>query len=160
MRKHYMFLVALCVLASTSVTQASVSFVGNLEDNPNTSEISSWSRSSVTKSFDIDLNNLYGSDGYVIMNTANTGGVAQSVLHSIVESSPSYTGNIAYSGAGAGVSGSYNGAANILNPTDTGVLNTGYSGFGGAAGVVIPLQELFSYTLNRDLAAGKPYALV
>ena len=155
--KHKTAIVILsCALGGTTLTQAAISFVGSLENNPNTFEIGRWSRASVAKSFDIDGNNLYGTDGYALMNTSNSSAQA-GPLASIVQSAPSYTSGIAYTAASVGFSSSFNGAEDVLNPGDTGTLNLGYAGVDSDPNIAVPLQEVFAYTLNRDMATGETF---
>lgn len=139
------------------VSSDMVTVVGSLQDNPNTAEVGRWSRTSVAKTFDIDGDDYYGTDGYTWTNDNNSGG-KQAVLTSLTESVPTYlTGGIVYTGAGAGASGSFTGAEDRLNPTDTGVENVGYAGVDYASGsaAVQTLQEVFAYTMARDMFKGE-----
>lgn len=157
MKHKAAILIVTSALAGTTLTHAAVSFVGSLENNPNTFEIGRWSLASVVKSFDIDGNNLYGSDGYALMNTTNSAAAA-GPLDSITQSAPSYTLGIAYTAASAGFSSSYFGAEDVLLPGNTGgTLNLGYAGVDAAPNVVVPLQEVFAYTLNRNMATGETF---
>lgn len=153
-------MMAVMTLVASSVHADSVTFVGSLENNPNTFEIGRWSRTSVAKTFDIDGDDYYGTDGYTWANTGNSG-AKQPVFANLDEDAPSYLpGGIAFTGTGAGTSGasgSFSGAEDRLNDTDTGVVNVGYMGVdypSGDAGVTV-LQEVFAYTLNRDLGKGE-----
>lgn len=149
---------AFLAFTATSV-QAAVTFVGSLTDDTST-QISSWSNTTVSKSLDIDGDNYYGSDGYTWMNTDDTSGNPQDVLHSIAQSAPSYTGNITYSGAVSGVSGSFEGADDRLLPNGTGSANVGYAGpnYNQTTGATV-LQSLFSYTMNRDMDSNETIRL-
>lgn len=157
MHKHVFGLATVAIVMFVVNAASAVSFVGSLANNPNTFEIGRWSRTSVVKTFDIDGNNFYGTDGFTWMNEGNSG-AKQAVLANLVESAPSYfTGGIAYTGVGSGASGSFSGSENRLNPTDTGVANVGYVGVdlpSGDAGILV-LQEAFSYTMVRDMLGGE-----
>jgi len=149
-------LITSLVLALFATTgHAAVSFVGSLQDDSAT-EISNWSRTSVAKTYDIDGDNYYGTDGYTWMNTDDSSGNPKAVLHSLDESAPSYTSGIAYTGAGSGVSGSFAGADDRRNAADTANENVGYAGanHNGTTGATV-LQELFAYTMNRDMLGGE-----
>ena len=148
------------VVAMVAVTaSANVVFVGSLQ-NDSSAEISGWSSRSTAKSLDSDGDNYYGTDGYTWMNTDDSSGSAVALLHSYVESAPSYVGGIAYTGTGDGVSGSWSGADDRLLPDGTGSANVGYAGADhtGTTGATV-LQELFSYTMNRDMAADETIRL-
>ncbi len=134
--------------------QASVITVGSVE-NVNPFEPGQWSRTSTAKTYDIDDNDYYGSDGYTWMNDSNSSAVF-GPLDNLAQSVPSYfSSGIAYTGAGAGVSSSFNGAQDRLDPTGSFGVNVGYSGVDYAASDVgvETLQEVFSYTMNRDMLA-------
>lgn len=149
---------------------AAVVFEASLDNNPTAAGVSAfqigrWSRATTVKFHDIDGDNLYGSDGYILMNTSNVGG-AVLALDSSVQSTPSYTSAISFSGAATGTggaggySGSFNLAAQALNPTDTGTVNLGYAGYrDDADNTAVPLQELFSYTMNRDMGGSETIRL-
>lgn len=157
--------VALAALALSALsTNANVSYVGSIQDNSN-SQVSSWSDVNVAKTFDLDGDNYYGSDGYTWMNdSGNSAGTL--VLNSLVESAPSYAGGIAYTGAGVvlngepGRSGSTAGAADRLLPDGTGTANVGYAGvnYGNTTGATV-LQTMFAYTMNRDMVANETIRL-
>jgi len=151
---------AVCAVALSAQTASAdtVTVAGSLQDNPNSFEIGRWSRTSNAKTFDLDGDNFYGTDGYAWMNDSNVSGKV-SVFTSLTESAPSYTGNIAYTGFGSGASSSFSGAEDRLNPTDTGTVNVGYAGVdypSGDSGVQT-LQEVFAYTLNRDMLAKETF---
>lgn len=145
--------ITLALLALTGSSQGAITFSSSLADNPNSFEVGRWSSAATVKSQDIDGNNIYGSDGYIIMNTANDTGGTSAVLFSALASSPSYTSAISYTGAGAGSSGSFNGSEDALAPDGVAIVNVGYAGLDGSSADAI--QELFSYTMNRDMAAGE-----
>ena len=145
--------------------QAAVTFVSSLQ-NDSSSEISSWSATGTAKSADLDGNNYYGSDGYSWMNASGSGGVT-TALTSLVESAPSYTSGITYTGSGTG-STSYSGSHgpltdNRLIPAGTGIddVSVGYAGinYAGTATGATVLQEIFSYTMNRNMAVGETIRL-
>lgn len=144
--------------------QAAVSFVSSLP-NDSSSEISEWSKTGTAKSSDLDGNNYYGSDGYSWMNASGSGGTT-TVFASLVESAPSYTSGIAYTGSGAGsssYSGSYGaGTDDRFNPEGTGTANfsVGYAGinYSSTTGATV-LQEIFSYTMNRNMSVGETIRL-
>ena len=138
--------------------QAAVTFLSSLQ-NDSLSEISNWSSTGTSKSSDLDGNNFYGSDGYTWMNNSGGGG-AEAVLYSPIESGPSYTSGIAYTGSGTGVSGSYFAADDRLDSSGAGAVNVGYAGVNhnGTTGATT-LQELFAYTMNRDMADGETIRL-
>jgi len=146
-------------LSFITSASAAVTFIGSIEDNSSL-EVSRWSDVATIKSFDIDGDNFYGTDGYFWANGSNLGGIV-GVLASSAASSPSYTGGIAYSGTGSGQSASFNGAANRLGPAGSGNVNVGYAGVNYAANdtAVQTLQDVFTYTLTRDLAAGETLRL-
>ena len=133
-------------------TRGSIIVIGSLE-NVNPFEPGRWSSTGTAKTFDIDHNDYYGSDGYSWMNAAiNT--TLLPPLANLVESVPSYfSSGIAYTGAGAGVSSAFTGAQDRLDPTGSYGVNVGYSGVDypdNDLGVAT-LQEVFSYTMNRDM---------
>lgn len=152
------FIIVLATIGVAHSASAAISYFNHLANNPNDFEVGRWSRSTTIKTYDLDGDNVYGSDGYVLMNTSNAGSLV-GVLASSLESAPSYTTAISYTGAGAGASGSFNGAENVLNPGATAAVNLGYAGYTGPAGAAIPLQELFTYTMNRDMTGGETIRL-
>ena len=157
----------LTLLLTHGATQAAVVFVSGSLTNDIGSQISNWSAASTTKTRDINSDNRYGSDGYTWMNAANdSGGVNANALANIVESAPSYTGGIAYTGATTGgasaASGSFSGADDRLLPNGTGSANVGYAGvnYNGAAGnPQNTMQQLFAYTMNRSMNPGETIRL-
>ena len=160
--KLYGTILALGALAIPA--QASVVFVGSLQ-NDSSSEISLWSDTGTTKSLDLDGNNYYGSDGYSWMNTDDATGAFTTVFHGLAESAPSYTSGIAYTGSGTGSVGSsasFSGADDRLIPAGTGTddVNVGYAGinYGSSTGATV-MQELFAYTMNRDMVVGETIRL-
>ena len=146
------FAFGFAALALVTSANAAVTFAGSILNNAS-SEVSSWSSTSAAKTLDIDGNNFYGSNGYAWMNNSGSGGVA-GVFDSLTAVSPSYTGSITYSGAGPGVSGSFSGAGDRLDPTGVTPTNVGYAG-ANVGGNVSTLQSLFTYTMNRDMVAGE-----
>lgn len=147
----------LCCLSNAD---AAVVFVGSTENTlATTFEVGRWSRTSVVKTFDIDADDYYGTDGYTWINTDDSSGAKKTVFHSLDESAPSYfAGGIAYTGVGAGASGSFSGAQDRLSATDTPPNeNVGYAGVdypSGDSGVQT-LQEVFAYTMNRNMASSE-----
>jgi hypothetical protein len=137
-------------------------FSGSIADNPGSDfEVGRWSRASTIKTFDIDGDNIYGTDGYILMNTSNDPAQVGPLVSSTA-STPSYLSGISYSGPVAnGRSGSHSNAAAILPPGDPGGanLNLGYAGIDVDTGGEITHQELFSYTLNRDMTTGETIRL-
>lgn len=148
----------LMFLLSHGVAQATVTFVGSLQ-NDISMQISAWSNTSVTKTLDLDSNNGYGSDGYAWMNSNDADGNPKAVFESLIESAPAYfTGGIAYTGAGSGVSGSFAGSDDRLLPDGTGSANVGYAGvnYNDTTGATV-IQSLFGYTMNRDMNVGETF---
>ena len=137
---------------------ATLTTVGSVENTAaNGYEVGRWSRTSTAKTHDIDDNDYYGSDGYAWMNNSSLT-TTPGPLDSLVQSAPSYfSSGIAYTGAGAGLSSSYSGAEDRLNAAGSGIANVGYSGVDYAANDVgvETLQEVFSYTMNRDMLGGE-----
>jgi hypothetical protein len=144
----------LALVCNTGLAAPGVIFVGSIQ-NDSSSEISEWSDSAVTKSLDIDNDDLYGTDGYSWVNTSDSGNPV-AVLASLDESAPSYAAGIAHTGAGGGVSGSYSGADDRRNAADTADVNVGYAGpnYNGTTGATV-LQELFAYTMSSDMLNGE-----
>lgn len=154
-------LIAMTLAAMTftmNVANAAVTFSGTLTNDIGT-QISFWSSSTVAKTQDIGGDNRYGTDGYTWMNNSNNFGAPAGVLASLVQSAPSYTGGIAYTGTGEGASGSFNGADDRLLPSGTGTANqnVGYAGANHATLTLrstTTLQQLFAYTMNRNMNVG------
>lgn len=168
MRSFAILLVASGLSSLCGDACAAIVFHASLENNPTSTagpsqfEIGRWSRTTTIKTYDIDGDNFYGSDGYVLMNTSNLA-AAVAALDSSIQSTPSYLSAITFSGAATGTggaggySGSFSDAAQVLTPADSGpTLNLGYAGYrDDTDNTAVPLQELFSYTMNRNMDAGE-----
>ena len=150
------FAFGFAALALVTTANAAVTFAGSILNNAS-SEVSSWSSTSAAKTLDIDGNNYYGSDGYAWMNNIDADGEPKTVDFGLVQAAPGYfTSGIFYNGTGSGVSGSFSGAGDRLDPTGVTPTNVGYAGanYDGTTGATT-LQNLFVYTMNRDMLAGE-----
>ncbi|MGJ8655204.1 MAG: PEP-CTERM sorting domain-containing protein [Akkermansiaceae bacterium] len=162
--KHTLTIISTLCL-SVTCSHGAISYVGAAVDTTTgtsaipsssaTNEAYNWSNASVSKTYDIKGNDLYGTDGYAVFNTTGTGNAA---LSSLEESAPIFaSGGVAAemansSGAFSNAGGS---TGNILQASGTGNWRLGYAGFSGAANTAIGLTDLYSFTMTSDMAAGE-----
>ena len=164
------------LLASTVSSQGAISFVNSIIDTRNTtrsgnvnstpaleSEVIQWSDSTFTKTLDIDGDNRYGTDGFVLLNTTNTGGGRNSpgaALSGSAQRAPDFATAGISALADANFSGAFQNPSGttglIRNDANDATVRLGYGGINLATpNAAIPLTDLYSFTLTSALAANE-----
>lgn len=159
MNKKMIFTMAVVLpLFGASISNAAIVFSGSLDGS---NEVDGWRTAATAKTLDLDGNNVYGTDGYILFDTRDNNGAFNDPLTAGngVASTPSYTADVVYSAVLTGgqfaYSSSFNGAEDIDNPAGAGVVNLGYAGIRDNSTNAIPVQSLFTYTMNRNMGVGE-----